>query len=450
MQKNAALRRACRPPSACANVGSREPARCSPVIGAGPARPGLPLLRAVRGRPVRASTTQTPTPAVLEGRRRRLRAHPAVLPARPALQRDRGRRPHRRTRSWPASSSAGCPCLLWIGLGVVFIGAVHDFSSLVASVRHGGPVDRRDHPARTSAAAAWLAMMAFIWVALVYVILAFADITASTFVGRTEDLEGSTFAFNQGGAVALASCLYLLLSIVMGLVDRCLQAAPLAHHDRVRAGHARRRLAGHAVLDAARAAGPHLGRPDPGLLLRWRRWCRCGRCCSRAATWAGSCCTWRSRWAWSGIFLGGFAVAAAGVQDLARAGRHGRAVPVPVRDDRLRRLLGLPRARVLGHDLQADRARVALPPVGYGGMLLEAFVALIALSTVMIATQRRAGRARRPGAIYGVGLGRFLAVHHRRRTGWCSPPRSGRWRSRRSCSTRWTSRRGWAATSCRS
>src|SRR6186997_1095349 len=30
------------------------------------------------------------------------------------------------------------PCLVWIGLGVVLIGAVHDFSSLIASVRHGG------------------------------------------------------------------------------------------------------------------------------------------------------------------------------------------------------------------------------------------------------------------------------------------------------------------------
>src|SRR5262245_29537283 len=29
------------------------------------------------------------------------------------------------------------PCLLWIGIGVVFIGAVHDFSALAASVRHG-------------------------------------------------------------------------------------------------------------------------------------------------------------------------------------------------------------------------------------------------------------------------------------------------------------------------
>ncbi|HXG58515.1 MAG TPA: carbon starvation CstA family protein, partial [Thermoanaerobaculia bacterium] len=29
------------------------------------------------------------------------------------------------------------PCLLWIGLGVVLIGAVHDFMALTASVRHG-------------------------------------------------------------------------------------------------------------------------------------------------------------------------------------------------------------------------------------------------------------------------------------------------------------------------
>jgi carbon starvation protein len=58
------------------------------------------------------------------------------------------------------------PCILWIALGVVFIGAVHDFSSLVASVRHG---------ARSVAEIAreylgqrgFIAMMGFIWVALV-------------------------------------------------------------------------------------------------------------------------------------------------------------------------------------------------------------------------------------------------------------------------------------------
>ena len=48
-------------------------------------------------------------------------------------------------------------------------------------------------------------------------------------------------------------------------------------------------------------------------------------------------------------------------------------------------------------------------PIGYGAMLLEGFVAVIALATIMIvATPRTAGKA--PGAIYGAGLGAFLAV----------------------------------------
>src|SRR5262245_61868451 len=50
------------------------------------------------------------------------------------------------------------PCVLWIGLGVVFIGAVHDFSALVGSVRHGArsvAEIAREHMGRR----AWLAMM---------------------------------------------------------------------------------------------------------------------------------------------------------------------------------------------------------------------------------------------------------------------------------------------------
>ncbi len=82
------------------------------------------------------------------------------------------------------------PCLLWIGLGVVLIGAVHDFSQ---------PRPRRCATARSSIAEiarehlgprAGLAMMAFIWIALVYVIVAFADITSRSFVVGTEELRG--------------------------------------------------------------------------------------------------------------------------------------------------------------------------------------------------------------------------------------------------------------------
>src|SRR5687767_13938414 len=64
------------------------------------------------------------------------------------------------------------PCVLWITLGVVFIGAVHDFAALVASVRHGaGSIAElaRRHLGRR----AWLALTGFIWLSLVYVIVGF-------------------------------------------------------------------------------------------------------------------------------------------------------------------------------------------------------------------------------------------------------------------------------------
>ncbi|MGH9459483.1 MAG: carbon starvation CstA family protein, partial [Thermoanaerobaculia bacterium] len=47
-------------------------------------------------------------------------------------------------------------------------------------------------------------------------------------------------------------------------------------------------------------------------------------------------------------------------------------------------------------------------PIGYGAMLLEGLVAVIALATLMIAGAGAAGKA--PGAVYGEGLGRFLTV----------------------------------------
>ena len=65
-------------------------------------------------------------------------------------------------------------------------------------------------------------MMGFIWIALLYVIVAFADITAGTFVGGSEELRATMVNFNPGGAVAAASVMYLLLSVLLGLVQRYL------------------------------------------------------------------------------------------------------------------------------------------------------------------------------------------------------------------------------------
>lgn len=111
------------------------------------------------------------------------------------------------------------PAILWILFGVIFIGAVHDFSSLVASVRHGaGSI--AEIAKRNLGTRAWLALLAFIWLALLYVIVSFADVTASTFIGKSEDVEGLSGPFNRGGAVAAASAMYLVLALVMGVVER--------------------------------------------------------------------------------------------------------------------------------------------------------------------------------------------------------------------------------------
>ena len=82
------------------------------------------------------------------------------------------------------------PCLLWIALGVVLIGAVHDFSVPRLFRPPRRKFHRRDH-ARKTGNGAGRAMMAFIWIALIYVIVAFTDITAGTFVGGAEALKAT-------------------------------------------------------------------------------------------------------------------------------------------------------------------------------------------------------------------------------------------------------------------
>lgn len=97
------------------------------------------------------------------------------------------------------------PVLLWIVTGAIFMGAVHDFSSLVGSVKHKarsivelvreylGP---KGH----------VLFLIFVWLSLIYVITAFTDLTSSSFVEP-----------QLGGGVASSSLLYLLIGVAMGL-----------------------------------------------------------------------------------------------------------------------------------------------------------------------------------------------------------------------------------------
>jgi carbon starvation protein len=123
------------------------------------------------------------------------------------------------------------PALLWILLGSIFIGGVHDLTALVASIRHRArsiPEVVREHVGRR----AYILFFAFVWLTLVYIIVAFTDVTASAFHGALEldradaaetvgtHSETPAKVVVSGAGIATSSILYLALPILMGLLVR--------------------------------------------------------------------------------------------------------------------------------------------------------------------------------------------------------------------------------------
>ncbi len=106
------------------------------------------------------------------------------------------------------------PALIWIIVGSILIGGVHDFGSLMASIRHKARSIAEivsEHMSRTT----YLLFLGFVWITLVYIIVAFTDIVASSFVGSQKLENGLVIT---GGGIATSSLLYLALPIVMGLL----------------------------------------------------------------------------------------------------------------------------------------------------------------------------------------------------------------------------------------
>ncbi|HLF17395.1 MAG TPA: carbon starvation CstA family protein [Candidatus Omnitrophota bacterium] len=98
------------------------------------------------------------------------------------------------------------PTFFWIVLGGIFIGGVHDFLSLLASVRHQGR-SIAEIIKETMGQKAFIIFLLFLWFSLVYIIAAFTDVTSSTFAEA-----------QHGASIASSSMLYLLLAFIMGLI----------------------------------------------------------------------------------------------------------------------------------------------------------------------------------------------------------------------------------------
>lgn len=299
------------------------------------------------------------------------------------------------------------PCLLWIGLGVVLIGAVHDFMALTASVRHGArsiaEVTREHLGARAGAA-----MMGFIWLALVYVVVAFADITAGSFVTGVEELAAANVTFHPGGAVAAASIFYLGLAVLMGLVQRFFNP-PLW-------------LITIIFVPATFGAVWMGTRFSTLFLLDAKMWALLilAYCCvaSMVPVWSllqprgylgGFVLYFALALGVVGIFAGGYEIRQPAFKAFDAGGATGLLFPflfVTIACGACSGFHGLVCSGTTSK--QIDR-EPHIQAVGFGGMLAEGFVALIAMVTVMIVAQSDLAGLK-PGTIYGNGIGGFLTI----------------------------------------
>ena len=95
------------------------------------------------------------------------------------------------------------PVTLWIIVGSVFFGGVHDYGSLVASLRHKGKSIGQIIEANIGERAKILFAI-FAWITLLVVIAAFANIVAATFVANP--------------SAGTSSLLFILLAVAFGLL----------------------------------------------------------------------------------------------------------------------------------------------------------------------------------------------------------------------------------------
>jgi len=291
------------------------------------------------------------------------------------------------------------PVFIWIVVGAIFFGAMHDFTTLVGSVRHRGTsiVEIvRDHLGKR----AYLLFLVFVWFSLIYVITAFTDLTSSSFVDP-----------ELGGGVASSSFMYLAIGVAMGLALR---------YGKLSLGVAT------LIFLPIVFATVWFGRFVP-IVLPANSWL------SPQQTWnvllLGYCFIASILPVWFLLqprgYLGGFflyVTLAFGVIGIFLGGEK-ILYPAFIGFSSAQ---GLPLFPLLfvtvacgacsgfhgivcsGTTSKQIARETDCRAVGYGGMLLEALVAIIALSTVMVLAKGDALAGASPDRIYAEGLGRFV------------------------------------------
>lgn len=110
------------------------------------------------------------------------------------------------------------PVLLWVLIGGIFFGAVHDFGALFASIRHKGQSIGEVIEDSMGTGAKRLFII-FSYLTLILVVAAFASIVANTFKA-TYDESGvlNKVASSANASTAMISILFILVAIVFGFL----------------------------------------------------------------------------------------------------------------------------------------------------------------------------------------------------------------------------------------
>ena len=107
------------------------------------------------------------------------------------------------------------PVTLWVLVGGIFFGGVHDFGALFASIRHNGQSIGEIISANMSKRAKQLFII-FSYLTLILVVAAFAAIVASTFGATIENGVVNEAKSATKASVAMVSLLFIAVAIVFG------------------------------------------------------------------------------------------------------------------------------------------------------------------------------------------------------------------------------------------
>jgi len=293
------------------------------------------------------------------------------------------------------------PVILWIILGTIFVGAVIDFSALIASVRHNAR-SIAEIARQYMSPLAFRLLLAFIWLTLVYVLTVFADLTATTFA-------------NDGG-VATSSLMFIGLAVLFGLsinkfkiplLWASLLFVPLVFFA-VWAGQ-------KVPISAEMVPQIFAGEPKKTWALVLIVYCFLA---STTPVWIllqprdylSSYLLYASViTSFLGIIIGGFTIRYPAFTAWSIP-QTGTLFPILFITVACGACSGFHSIVASGTSSKQLNKESDAKMIGYGGMLLEGVVAVIALTTVIMLPKGDELTTKAPLTIYGSGIGNFLSV----------------------------------------